>query len=298
CVRRFPFSTTTTYTFKQSLYKPSGKIPSQAVLYMIIGAVLGVLAGGLSGLIVSHIGLLVTFLLVSATTWLADVTGRVFCCPAILAIVAFIVSYLASFVIAGIASALCVTGIGKKGKNRNVAAAAVLGMVSGALGAYVFSQGYMLIHTAMRSEGYALWGMIVGILISVISAWICSVHEVHEAKFCEECECFMSKEALRGLSWPGMRLITGALKSNNMEHAAIIIEKAGGKAGLPFLFTCPMCKKGYLEISAQFEKHWKTEKKGGGAKDEEKKETWLIASRELNAVQTDRFKHYVVKETK
>lgn len=307
----------------KSLYQPSGILPFPAFVYMVVGVVLGALAGGIVGIIVANLGLLATYALGFLTKWLADATGRVFCCPAILSLLVLLAGYFFSFMGAGVAAGLCVTGMGKNGKNRNVTAAALLGTVSAALAAVAYVQCYLFFESDARSSqdvlgkineylsgatpqsnitqeilngGFSFWGTAVGVLIATISAWVTSVQEVHGAKFCEECQCYMGKRALRKVSFLGMRLLAKPVVLQSMESVVMVMDQGEGAEGVPLLFVCPTCGKGYFEVSAHFEQHWKTIKKDGTSKAEEKKETWLVASRAMGAMDTEMLRPYVAGE--
>src|SRR5262249_7674083 len=135
----------------------------------------------------------------------------------------------------------------------------------------------------MNWLGLAIEG--VGCLIAVVAAGLFARSMVRESKFCEDCEEYMQDKTLRGMGLGATKAVTRALAQREFEAAAELMNTPEGKCGVPTLFWCPKCDRGYLEVQAKFKCTWTK-----GDENEEKEEEWLAASAELEPEHLDLFR--------
>jgi len=242
---------------------------------------------------------------------IAQITNRIFCCPAVLVGIVLLITFVATYIVGGLFAAIPVKWQIKVGKNRNWQVAALMAALS-AIGA-TFGIRLLLswgagFGTGTRSDSIvdiagmvestgALVPFLIGMVIAVASAGLAAAGGVAGAIFCEGCEEYMDKLTLRAVSFPGLRTITAAIKQSSIPRVVQMLESEEGGDGLPFLFVCSSCGKGFVESTATFTQEW-IEFGKDDAKEEKKEESWLTASRELEPSETDLLKPFVTGEAK
>jgi hypothetical protein len=283
-----------------SAYQPSGKLPFGAVVSMLLGSLAGAVGSALAFMIVGAIVFGLTVGIFALVAWMSEACGRVLCILILLGIVVGVVGGALTYGLQGWVAAMITTAAGVAGKNRNVPAAVVLSIVSCILGLVLSSLtldylGDWMLRTldvADKQEEPASWvnwlilaGKGLGCLIAVLAAGLFARSMVRDSKFCEDCEDYMQDKTLRGLGLGAAKAVTRALAERDFDAAADLMSTPEGKCGVPTLFWCPKCDKGYLELQAKFKCTWTK-----GDENEEKEEEWLAASAELEPEHLDLFR--------
>jgi hypothetical protein len=280
-----------------SAYQPSGKLPFGAIASMVIGSLVGAVGSALAFLVVGAIVFALTVGIFALVAWMSETCGRVLCILILLGIGVGVLGGAFTYGLQGWVAAIITTASGVIGKNRNVPAAVSLSIVACILG-LVLSAGAIkwfwdaLLTWIDPEWSAATWfswvlmaGEGVGSLIAVVAAGLFARSMVRESKFCEECEEYMLDKTLRGLGLGAAKAATRALAERDFEAAAELMNTPEGKCGVPTLFWCPKCDKGYLEVQAKFKCTWTK-----GDENEEKEEEWLAASAELEPEHLDLFR--------
>jgi uncharacterized protein YbaR (Trm112 family) len=302
-----------------SAYQPSGVLPIAAVLWMSVGAVIGVptglLAGGLValivGLIVGLIGLVVHFM--------GAICNVVFCIIPLFGGLIALIGFGLIFGAQGYTSAACTTAMGTLGKNRNGGAAALFSIISAVIGVMVVGVALgqikgdvlavawwdkvigesdkdmdQLTKEAEQKEGerrtanWVNWiALLIGGVISVISAAVGATQMVAEAKFCEDCEEYMAEKELVNFRLGGIRALAQAMEERNIPVCHRLMHAPTGPTGMSRLHWCEKCHKGFLELKVNFKAKW-TDKDSN----QEKTESWLAGSIDLTPDEVNLFKPY------
>jgi hypothetical protein len=250
-----------------SAYQPSGKLPVGAVVSMLLGSLAGAVGSALAFLIVGAIVFGLTVGIFALVAWMSEACGRVLCILILLGIVpAAVVLSIVSCILGLVLSSLTLDYLGD----------------------------WMLraLDVADKQEEPASWvnwlilaGEGLGCLIAVLAAGLFARSMVRDSKFCEDCEDYMQDKTLRGLGLGAAKAVTRALAEREFDAAADLMSTPEGKCGVPTLFWCPKCDKGYLELQAKFKCTWTK-----GDENEEKEEEWLAASAELEPEHLDLFR--------
>jgi hypothetical protein len=279
-----------------SAYRPSGALPAGALGSLALGALLGapaaLLAEAVAGAVAGAVLGLLYVLNVAAA-----VLGVVYCLAVVLLAVAALAALVAPFAAGGWAAARVTAGLGRMGNNRNARAAAVLAALSAGLSVaaaaalfVAFGKGPLdergLFGT--RPGGLDVVYLIVGAVGAVVAmavAWYVAAERVREAKFCEGCGQFMGEVEIKRLCLGGVWAVVRALAEKNTTAAAGLLHSADGQDGKVMLFTCPVCGKAYVEVTALFKARWREKKK-----QQETEDSWRVASVELTAEEADLFR--------
>lgn len=277
----------------KSAYKPSGKAPVAALLLMLIGVpfacMAGILGGGITGLVIGVV--LGLILAIPFLAWLSILPKMAMGCGFIVAIIGGIIIGVVSFGAAGLVAATVIVFLGKIGKNRSPVIASVFAftaallVVVGTLWLISFI-GDPEIHDFTKSG----WGIAAIVIAGFVSAAISAgtaVDKVNSHKFCENCQKYMQEYELRALSYVGTFSTVRALTSGNMDIAKNLMKEAPGDRGVPKLFMCSLCGKGYLDIILNFKATWETGDKKKPT--DEKTESWLVASFTVDPTATQEF---------
>ncbi len=299
----------------QSAYKPSGKLPTKALGLMIVGTLPGVPAGIVAGVITEGLGALLTVFCVWVTETLGSLIWILLGLPYILMFLNPIFTFIAMYITIGIGSSIIVVNMGRLGKNRNITMAILFSVISGLIAAIAFgfliNRHLLIIISAITNfeldsiptihllnpkiVGWAL----VGYIITVVSAITFTRNKVFAAKFCENCELYMSPWQLNPTTFKESQQIIDHLKVGNTDKAAIIFRDHHSHdmdEGTATIFTCPKCGLGYLDLVIQFSAKWPGSKSSDGTQNyEEISESWLIGSYSLNPNDTELFKSSVRK---
>jgi hypothetical protein len=269
-----------------SSYRPSGALPAAALPSLLLGALLGVPVGVLVGGVLAAVGCLVVW-------WFLNFLNGTFVFGSVFGVVVFLIVGMGFGGLGmGVSAAWCTTLLGKWGKNRNTTAAVLLSMASTALAMVLACVLFWSFGPAVMGVTYGdkpaypdiIAAVVVG-LIAVSAAGLFAPSILQDAKFCDDCERYMVCTPLDGVCLGNMRALTRALGDGNAAVAADVLQAAQpGNEGKPELFACPQCRKGYIELNAQYKVTWveKKEKK-------EKKGSWRIASLALSAGEVERF---------
>jgi hypothetical protein len=279
-----------------SAYRPSGQAPPAALGFMLLGTLLGAPGGALAGLLVGGISTAGLAGLVWLVEWMAGACGRVSCAVILFGGLFILLGYGLAYAALGWVAAALTTAMGQVGKNRNIPAAIAFSLSATLLGLILLHLSLVLLPdwlnvAALRKQfdpwlDYAALGVAgVGSVIAVIVAGITSRNLIHSRKFCEDCEHFMTETTLRPLGLGGLKALAQALNDGDLDAAADLLDAPAGQEGVPALFDCPHCGRGYLELTAKFRATWK-----GSEGDETKTEEWLAASVELDEREVDLFR--------
>jgi hypothetical protein len=300
----------------ESAYRPSGVMPVSALGYMILGVPIGTVIGALAGGICAAIVGLVLWGVMAFNLWLVR-TWNIVCGLAVL--IAGLIGFVGAivvFCVAGAFAAACITGMGKAGNNRNATYPALLALVTGPLAVgllWLLFQEYgvkpleaILDVNRGTLDTVYLITFAVGAVIAAATAVSAARSDVRQTKFCEDCQVYMKAAPLPELRLGLVKLLAAALRQHDLPMAVAALSgtaKTAGtaetvgaigmavperKEGTATLFHCPQCDKGFLEATAQFKVTWK-----GDDSEEEKSESWLVASVELLADEVERFKPFV-----
>jgi hypothetical protein len=285
----------------RSAYKPSGKMPAAAFFKMALGALVGIPGGGIAGLGIAAVGSLAMFFVGWLTALLESATGKVFCWPAIIFILLGIATYFLTYIGIGIASAKCVVEFGKRGNNRSATFAAILAVPSAVFACFFFKfvtdiivglttdePGAKFISVAnFLTLGVAIFAIAIGLVIALVATAMAAVHFVAETRFCEECQKPMETKPLNSVSPPGLRVVHAALHLGEIDQVRNALDFAAGDAGNPTLHVCPGCRRGFIDVEAQYSQQWSKKGLFGRGETEKSNEKWIAASRALEADQTE-----------
>lgn len=227
---------------------------------------------------------------------MAGACGRVSCALIIFGGLLVLAGYGLAYAALGWTAAAVCTGMGQVGKNRNIpaaiafsVAAALVALLLGHLTAALLPDWLTL--AALRNllgpwvDSAALTVACLGSVLALVVAGITGRNLIHSRKFCEDCEQFMTETTLRPLGLGGLKALAVALNDRDLDAAADLLNAPAGQEGIPKLFDCPRCGRGYLELTAKFRASWK-----GSEGDETKAEEWLAASVELEEKEMDPFR--------
>ena len=285
-----------------SAYQPSGVMPMAALGYMTVGIPIGAVAATVTFTICGLITALLLWGLAALNAWLANAWNLI-CFLAVLALgVVGFVGAAISFAAAGGVAGSCITGMGKQGNNRNTVYPALLALVTAALAGLLIWEGFQrwgaerldAILDVAPGNLATLYKITFGIGITIALGVAASTasSEVKGAKFCEDCQLYMTTGTLGSLHLGAVKLLANALHEHDIEAALAAAADSGGKDGSASLFHCPQCERGYLEATVQFKVTWK-----GEDSEEEKSESWLVGSAELSPEEVRRFKPFVSAPT-
>src|SRR5260370_1931742 len=99
----------------------------------------------------------------------------------------------------------------------------------------------------------------------------------------------METKPLPSLGLGALKGVTHALQGARLNEAAELLDVQPGAEGTTALFYCPMCGRGYVEVTAKFKCTWVQ-----GDETQNKEESWLTASVELEQRDVDLFREYAV----
>jgi hypothetical protein len=271
-----------------STYRPSGRVPAQAVVAMALGALIGVVGATLTAL---GIGAL-TVQLLSGIAWVMQrmkPKGKALVAVFGGGCVALVGGYALMYALVGLIAARCTTGVGQRlGKLRSPAAAAVFSILAVAV-------SLMLLHAVQQNfsqwcdPGIFLRGQVRGmrlhwlvrvleiagaILAVTVAGWQAS-GMIRSRKFCDSCELFMVETDLPEVGLGGLRILTAAVNASELEAVHYLFEEPpAGKEGKAVLFQCPNCGEGFLETHAQFHASWTRPDGNKGSKET----SWMTGS--------------------
>jgi hypothetical protein len=284
-----------------SAYVPSGRLPVGGVIALGVGSLVGALGSALAFLVVGAVVFGLTLAIFALVAWMSETCGRVLCILVLLGIAVGVLGGACTYGLQGWLAAVITTACGVAGKNRNVPAAVVFSIGSCVMGLVLSSLaldfvGDRLIAWLAPEEAnkpdpwtWHNWVILaaegVGCLIAVVVAGFSSRNMVRESKFCEDCEESMNDQTKRGLGLGPTKAVVRALAGGEHEAAADLMASPEGKCGVPTLFWCPKCEKGYLEVQAKFKCTWTK-----GDENEEKEEEWLAASVPLEPEHVELFR--------
>lgn len=279
-----------------SAYVPSGKLPPLAIVWLGLGAALGVPAGALTGLVLGGITMALLALVGFLLGLMASVCGRVLCVVVLLELAIAVIGAGATFVGVGAMPAWITAWAGKHGKNRNTWAAVVLSLPS-ALVAYALvvavpQLAALAIGPADPSDDFApstlvhmlsdlSWttAAVYGLgLIVTIAACAFAAHEaVGAQKFCEPCERYMDELPLHGLDFERARWAIDAIRRGGAGEIAPHLASASGADVESYVYACPGCQRGYFEAKVHVHAAWNDAK----GNPDSRTENWLCTSIEL-----------------
>jgi hypothetical protein len=276
----------------ESAYQPSGKLPQGAMQWMTGGVVLGIPAGAVAGAVVAAVGIAISLLLASLLKEMSSGGGRGIIMLGIATFGAALGTFIGMYVLLGFTASHVVVATGKRGKNRNPAAAAVLAVVA-ALGATLVFRAIMAeapgmvekrdaveALTAVFGPGeFAVLCLIVGAAGAALTAGIHARKAVRKTKFCETCEVYVDTIPPRPISFAGATeaLKTVAAGDTAAAAAALTAVAAEEQEGSLNLYRCPRCGAGYAELQVSFSAKWP--KKGKPTESEAMSESWQVCSK-------------------
>jgi hypothetical protein len=290
-----------------SAYEPSGALPASAVLFLLLGSVVGCVAGFFAAAVIGSVGLGIA----GAIFLNSDLPGIVrFVGPILL----FLFTTVSAYSATGWVSAWCTTWIGEWGKNRNVLAAALLsGIASVIPGVFVcacfFNSHFFTGHQSslekvagevspwlaswLFSNLFAVISAVLGIFIAPSTAAYFALTRVQSVKFCEHCNSFMRASGAKELTLGCLRGLVRAVRKGRLDVATSLLHGPSWGDGVARLYYCRRCSRGYLEVIVTYWAHWKAKQIPtyySPAEPTEKKEAWLVVSCELAAPDAERLR--------
>jgi hypothetical protein len=302
----------------ESVYRPSGRTTGGAIGRMLAAAPAGAVLGWLAGALVLFLTCGACFLMFELMSWMAGLTGRFLVIIPVFITLLDLAGIIIAFILAGALVAIVVAEAGKSGQNRNVFIPAALSALAAApvmltlclwmgwlvrpyLPCIVLVAETVEIDDALRmgDSEIVLYLLLLTSISGVVAAAVVGRSQVHEARYCEECQesyspgrsvfLHLSRGAdlaaiLDARNFESLREYsaeccpTPAAFRERLTHeygAALAITpslhpvlnyQAGEHCKLT-LHTCPQCGQGYLEAEAHAEepaagpKKAKTEKK-------------------------------------
>jgi phage FluMu protein Com len=285
-----------------SAFTPSGKLPAVAIGFMSVGAVLGAVGGAVTGIVLAALTAVLCYGIGWGLDLMANFCGRVLCIVVVLGFGVALVGAGLSFAGLGWAAAAITTRMGQVGKNRNAPMAALFSVISATLAlVLVFLALGVLGQFIEPGQAAKTWGdwidwvmlivLILGCGLGLCVAGCVGHGTVTSSKFCEECEQYMEEKKLPGLGLGALKGVTRALDNRRLHEAVELLDVQPGEEGKSSLFRCPLCGRGYVEVTARFKCTW--------IKDDEtenKEESWLTASVELEQHEVDLFREALVEK--
>ncbi len=289
-----------------SAYRPSGRVPAQAVVAMTLGALIGTIGATLTAV---GIGAL-TVQLLSGIAWIMQrmkPKGKALVAVFLGGSVALVGGYALMYALVGLVAARCTTGVGQRlGKLRSPAAAAIFSILA-------VAASLMLLHAVQQNlsqwcdPGIFLRGQVRGmrlhwllrgleiagaVLAVSVAGWQAS-RMIRSRKFCDSCELFMVESDLPEVGLGGLRILTAAANAGELEAVYYLFEDPpAGKEGKTALYYCPNCGEGFLETHAQFSASWT---KPDGNKDT-KETSWMTGSVPLGEKDVERMRAFIATE--
>jgi hypothetical protein len=287
-----------------SAYEPSGALPATAVLLLLLGSVVGCVAGLFAQTVVGSVGLGLVIGLGLALQGMGIV-------QAIVLFPLYMVTVLAAYFVTGWVAAWCTTRLGEWGKNRNIVAPLVLSVIASlipvvfACVCYFNSElytGHMspplekqvsqtspLLSLWLFSNFFSVVSTLFGLVIAPATAGYFAVRRVLSVKFCEGCQRFMRASGWKTLSLGCLRALVRAVRKDKLDVAASLLHGPSGEEGEARLYSCRCCSRGYLEVTVKYKAQWQSAfasfsyPPGASSKPTSKKEKWLAVSREVAA---------------
>jgi MFS family permease len=280
----------------ESIYQPSGVTSGTALGFMLLGIPIGGAAGALVGGICAFLVGLVLWGCVALINWIASLGWICWITILVTGLVGFGGAALV-FGVAGVITAMTITGMGKAGNNRNAAWPALFSLVGALLATglswFLFEQYGKAPLERILGAGPNTLKLVyqitfgIGTLIAMGVALRTAQKEVQSAKFCEDCQQYMETAQLGSHRLGAVKVLARGLREHNIPMAVSAFSGTAGIDGTATLFHCKQCNKGFLEATTVFKVTWK-----GDDSTEEKTETWLVASAELSADEVERFKPF------
>jgi hypothetical protein len=292
-----------------SAYEPSGALPASAVLFLLLGSVVGCVAGFFAAAVIGSVGLALAgaiFLGGNLPVYLQ------FSVP----IVLFLLTTFGAYTVTGWVSAWCTTRIGEWGKNRNTPAAALLSVIASVIPGVVvcacflnseFITGHKspLEKAAIQdspwlaswlfSNPFAAISAAFGIFIAPGTAAYFALTRVPSVKFCERCNSFMRVSGRKELTLGCLRGLVRAVRKGRLDVVASLLHGPSWGDGEVRLHYCRRCSRGYLEVTVTYAAHWEAANPVSfppysSGEPTAKQETWLVVSCELAAPDTERLR--------
>jgi hypothetical protein len=292
-----------------SAYEPSGALPASAVLFLLLGSVVGCVAGFFAAAVIGSTGL--------------GLAGAIFLdgnLPGILRVIGpillFLLTTFGAYSATGWVSAWCTTRIGEWGKNRNTPAAALLSAIASVIPGIVvcacfFNGEFITGHKSalekvatgvsprlaswLFSNPFAVISAVLGIYIAPGTAAYFALTRVPSVKFCERCNSYMRVSGRRELTLGCLRGLVRAVRKGRLDVAASLLHGPSWGDGEVRLHYCRHCSHGYFEVTVTYAAHWKAANPisfppNSAREPTEKSEAWLVVSCELAAPDTERLR--------
>lgn len=281
-----------------SAYQPSGRFSVAAPLFLLVGAALAALAAAGIALACDGGAILcwrgAGWLSDGAARWPLGLTIAAWVGIVLLWVVALIV-YAASYLLLGAGFAGAFGVANKQGKNRSV----FLAMLFALLGLAGCVYGYWLIlnrigwttwfrHHSDWYDDWHPWSRYILGGLAVVLAAVLVMEAVQGAKFCESCQLYMDEMQLPKLDEDGASGVIGLLRERQYPEAATLCTDSPGDVCTPHLYICPFCGGGFIDYKLQYQASYK--KGGDDDGSGEIDETWIIASRQLEAEEVNDFR--------
>jgi hypothetical protein len=275
----------------KSAYRPSGALPAGAVMFLLLGSVVGCVAGAIAGALVAGGGLALS----RGLFHLCQENKSEYPLSVVLGVAllfAVVFTFVGTFVATGGVSAWCTTRFGEVGKNRNINAAVFLSVISSGMSVFLACGCCSYLGGGLRINvvGTLIAPVaIVGLPVAMVAAGLFAAKRVRGVKFCESCQSFMTASWPKTLSLGCLRALVRAVRKGRMDVAGSLLHGPSGSDGEAQLYSCPSCSRGYLEVTAKYEAQWAGV--GPFASGPPKKtDTWLAVSCELPAADAERLR--------
>jgi hypothetical protein len=300
-----------------SAYVPSGALPASAVVFLLLGSVVGCVAGLFAGTVVGSAGLALSGGLLNREAF-SQALGAGYPWPVLyigILIGIYVCTVFGAYFVTGWLSAWCTTRLGEWGKNRNVFAPALLSVLASlipvvfTLACHLDSDFYRghksplenaarqaspLLALWLFSHPFALVTSAFGFVIAPATAGYFAVTRVLSVKFCERCQSFMRASEGKTLTLGCLRALVRAVRKGRLDVAASLLHGPSWGDGEARLYSCRRCRRGYLEVLVTYAAHWPATRLSyayySPKEPTEKKEAWLAVSCELAAPDAERLR--------
>lgn len=273
----------------RSAYVPSGVLPLGGVVALLGGGVIATVAATLTGVVAAAISLAL-FTAMGFFIALIAACGFVACVTLIWGLGIALVGGGVTFGGLGWVAGALTAWFGKLGKNRNVHAPVVIGMLAtfAAWAALASIPPALALLVPPSTEDFSLGGIvhlfgdygwlhavvwIVGLAFALLLCFVGAEEAVKAQKFCEPCGEYQRETKLCGASLAVGEQLQRALAARDVPTVASLLGTDSGADLEPTLHACPRCGAGYLEARLWARTKWREAK---GDKDAER--SWLALS--------------------
>ena len=247
-----------------SAYTPSGRLPVSALLGLLLGSLLSVPIAVIFGIVLL---LLAPYLFFAAFGVLRDimqwvlplrVLGLTLATPVCLAVAAGCI--IGPWLGVALATTLTTNTFGKRGKNRNVRAAAIFSCAAAGTAIFLMKVApeWRLAATLLPSDytratqNTPYWLAIMIALFTVGVAAFMAAASVRTSKFCERCNRYMVELQPKPANATSLKDLVTAISGANWHECATLLQVTTAETGGEVTFArCPQCNDTYCELTVK-----------------------------------------------